>query len=360
VKTPALLLVTKAEFTEGLAEEICCRTGMDAERIVRIADGLLALPYPGAAGLPAALSEPLVFERQRLCGAVRLESEALKPLAREIFRRLMPPVVQSEGPWTAHVFAVDPTGAESASGRARSLERVLQEFCRERFTRVARRYVAPEQVAWPDSPALVLSLAVTAQGTWGSVMPAAALTDPRPGGIHRMAFDPAAPARSYMKVEEAFDLLGEKPASGQSVVDLGASPGGWSYAFLKRGCRVTAVDNGPMLIRDPERGGGTLTHVREDGVVFTPLPRTVPVDWLVSDMLVSTGKNIGMLRRWFEGRWMRRFVVNVKLPQVELYPSLRPLEDYLRTIPGIAFRVRHLYHDRREVTLFGRLSADRA
>ena len=347
-----LILASKAEFTDALAEEVRVRTGVVARRL---AAGLLALDDSNTGRHPE-FSGPLVFERQRLRDALRVEADALKAQVREIFRRVMPPIVGADRPWTAHVFAVDPTGSDSPAARARNLERVLLEFCRERFTRVWRRYAPPDALPWPDSPALVLNVAVATAGTWACAMPLRELSDPRPGGIHRMAFDPAAPARSYMKVEEAFDLMGERPARGQTVVDLGASPGGWSYAFLKRGCAVTAVDNGPMRLRDPERHGGRLTHVREDGVTFEPLPRSRPVDWLVSDMLVSTGKNIGMLRRWFDGRWMQRFVVNVKLPQVELYPSLRPMVDYLDTVPGVAFRLRHLYHDRREVTLFGRLS----
>jgi 23S rRNA C2498 (ribose-2'-O)-methylase RlmM len=64
-----------------------------------------------------------------------------------------------------------------------------------------------------------------------------------------------------------------------------------------------------------------------------------------------------MLRKWFAGRWMRRFVVNVKIPQLHAYPAIRPVEDFLRSVPGIRFSIRHLYHDRREVTLYGRLDA---
>ena len=79
-------------------------------------------------------------------------------------------------------------------------------------------------------------------------MPANRLSDPCPGGAHRKPFDQLAPSRSYLKIEEAFDMLGESPRRGQTVADLGAAPGGWTYAFVKRGCRVTAVDNGPMRI----------------------------------------------------------------------------------------------------------------
>ena len=58
------------------------------------------------------------------------------------------------------------------------------------------------------------------------------------GGQRRMADDDAAPSRSYLKVEEAYIVLGREPAAEETVVDLGAAPGGWSYSAAKRGARV--------------------------------------------------------------------------------------------------------------------------
>ena len=55
-----------------------------------------------------------------------------------------------------------------------------------------------------------------------------------------------------------------------------------------------------------------------------------------------------------ENAWMRHFVFNIKLPQQHPYPVLKPIEDYLRRQSAIRFCIRQLYHDRREVTVFGR------
>jgi len=80
---------------------------------------------------------------------------------------------------------------------------------------------------------------------------------------------------------------GVVPEANQSVIDLGAAPGGWSHAFLKRGCMVTAIDNGPMKLRHP-----ALVHQMTDGIRFEPRP----VDWLVADMLVAPGISSSMPR----------------------------------------------------------------
>jgi 23S rRNA (cytidine2498-2'-O)-methyltransferase len=162
-----------------------------------------------------------------------------------------------------------------------------------------------------------------------------------------------------MKIEEALDEFGEAPRAGQCVIDLGAAPGGWSRAFLQRGCTVTAVDRARLRIADLDGLPGKLTHLPEDGLRFRPDPGQVPVDWLLSDMLVPPGVTLGLLRKWIEQGWTRRFVVNVKLPQRDAYRALAPLEAFLAEARGVTAEIRQLHHDRREVTAWGTVQAPR-
>jgi 23S rRNA (cytidine2498-2'-O)-methyltransferase len=97
-----------------------------------------------------------------------------------------------------------------------------------------------------------------------------------------MADDSLAPSRSYLKVEEAYIVLGREPVAGETVVDLGAAPGGWSYSAAKRGARVIAVDNGPL------KGGALdhplIEHRREDAFHFQP-PTGEVIGWLFCDLV---------------------------------------------------------------------------
>lgn len=354
----SLILLCREEFTDTLVAEVRRRAGLrqvalgDADFAVE--PGWVRVTGPQAVAATAALDRPCIFERQRLERAELVANAGLKPMAREVIVRLLPAISRRNTPWTAHVFAPAAAALIALSPRATKFEEVFLAACRERFSAVFRRYVPPRQPDLPpDLP--VLQLCVTPAGVWGSVMPRSRLSDPAVGGIHRMAFDDLAPSRSYLKIEEVLHLLAEKPQPGQTVVDLGAAPGGWTYAFLKRGCAVTAVDNGELKLKSLGERGGQLMHRREDGITFSPDPARVPVDWLVSDMLVPSGKNLGMMRRWFDHRWMRQFAINLKLPQQAPDAVLVPIEDYLATVPDLWFRIRQLYHDRREVTLFGRL-----
>jgi 23S rRNA (cytidine2498-2'-O)-methyltransferase len=172
-------------------------------------------------------------------------------------------------------------------------------------------------------------------------------------GQRRMADDPRAPSRSYLKVEEAYGLLGAEPRAGETVCDLGAAPGGWSFSAAERGAQVVAVDNGPL------KGGALdhprIEHRRADAFRFQP-PAGRPFDWLFCDMVEEPHHILrSIVTPWFERGWCRRFVINFKLGRVDPIALLQELRA-----PGSTFaahapaaRITHLYHDRDEVTATG-------
>ena len=175
------------------------------------------------------------------------------------------------------------------------------------------------------------------------------------GGQRRMADDDAAPSRSYLKIEEAYIVLGREPQPGETVVDLGAAPGGWSYSAAKRGARVIAVDNGPL------KGGAfnhpLIEHRLEDAFKFTPATGEV-FDWLFCDLVEEPHHVMqNIVTPWLAGGWCRRFVINLKFGHVdslallgEVRANESPLFRYAANV-----RIRHLYHDREEFTLAGEI-----
>ena len=172
------------------------------------------------------------------------------------------------------------------------------------------------------------------------------------GGQRRMMDDAQAPSRSFLKVEEAYLVLGSAPLPGETVADLGAAPGGWSYSAARRGARVTAVDNGAL--RGGAAGHPLIEHRAEDAFSFRPAQA---VDWLFCDLLDDPRRVLRLLRDWTGARWCRRFIVNLKFGR---HDPLALLREALSDEAGIAgrcgaLRPRHLYHDRDELTLCGAL-----
>ena len=193
-------------------------------------------------------------------------------------------------------------------------------------------------------------------GLWCAVSQPDELASPFPCGVSPLRQPEGAPSRSALKLEESWLLSGWRPGVRETVIDLGAAPGGWSHACLRRGCRVMAVDNASLRLQHVEELPGELTHLRADGLRFRPPASWLPVDWLLADMLIPPGVCLGLLKKWIGNGWMRRFVVNLKLPQREPLAALAPVREYLAGVPGLRWRMRQLYHDRREVTVMGAIT----
>lgn len=172
------------------------------------------------------------------------------------------------------------------------------------------------------------------------------------GGQCRMQMDSKAPSRSYLKIEEAYGILGCQPAKGERVIDLGAAPGGWSYSAVKRDARVIAVDNGPL--KGAVKNYPGLTHCRENALTYQPAAG-ITAEWLFCDVLDQPDRVLNVIYKWVENRWCRRFIVNLKFGRTDPIPLLVKARD---TRAGLSrhcsiLKIRHLYHDREEMTLMG-------
>jgi 23S rRNA (cytidine2498-2'-O)-methyltransferase len=175
-------------------------------------------------------------------------------------------------------------------------------------------------------------------------------------GPRRMADDVLAPSRSYLKVEEAYLTLGREPQPKETVCDLGAAPGGWSYSAAKRGAQVIAIDNGPL------KGGALdhplIVHRREDAFRFTPASGE-RFEWLFCDLVEEPHHVLRhLVEPWLAHRWCRWFVINLKFGRVDPIALLRELKAAESPLVRWAaqVRVQHLFHDREEFTITGEVN----
>ncbi len=251
-----------------------------------------------------------------------------------------------EGAWPCVFTAA--AGLDGLGRRTDAVAGAFAELLKKRLGRVARLAV-PDL---PRTPGSARGLFVHFVDFKKAFVSRSAILN----GQRRMADDPLAPSRSYLKVEEAYAVLGREPSPGELVVDLGAAPGGWSYSAAKRGARVLALDNGPLK-------GGALNHPliehrRADAYGYRPGPGE-RADWLFCDLVDDPHHVLrNLIAPWLENAWCRRFVVILKFGRVDPLALLRevraPGSVFSRRAPGT--RVRHLYHDREEFTLVGELS----
>jgi 23S rRNA (cytidine2498-2'-O)-methyltransferase len=177
-------------------------------------------------------------------------------------------------------------------------------------------------------------------------------------GILRQSMPAEAPSRSTLKLAEAIEVFMERSEQsrllrqGMTAVDLGAAPGGWTWQLVRRGIRVTAVDNGPMkgvLANHP-----LVQHLRQDGFKYTPRKA---VDWLVCDMVEKPSKVAALIGAWFAAGLARHAIFNLKLPMKQRLVALDGALNGIRARldeEGMNYRMlaKQLYHDREEVTVF--------
>jgi 23S rRNA (cytidine2498-2'-O)-methyltransferase len=182
-------------------------------------------------------------------------------------------------------------------------------------------------------------------------------------GIVRQSMPPEAPSRSTMKLAEAIEVFMDRSEQtrllrqGMQAVDLGAAPGGWTWQLIKRGIRVTAVDNGPMkgaLDNHPLAQHPLVQHLRQDGFKYAPRKA---VDWLVCDMVEKPSKVAKLIEEWFAAGWCKHAIFNLKLPMKQRVVALDSALGGIRKRldeEGINYRMmaKQLYHDREEVTVF--------
>lgn len=171
-----------------------------------------------------------------------------------------------------------------------------------------------EHGAFTPNTHLIQLLLIDPNSGWLSYSPAPEpfalrhLIVPFPGGQLPVAVDKNAPSRAFAKLVETELRFGRRIRPGEVCVDLGASPGGWTWVARQRGARVIAVDRSPL--RDDLQNDSAVTFVRGDAFGYEPAR---PVDWLVCDVIAAPERSVELVLEWARRRWMRHFVVTIKL-----------------------------------------------
>jgi len=273
------------------------------------------------------------------------------------------------GPWRLHVLSHAAPEGQLGPGRARLVRgRTLAELKERR--RALHRALIEDDRPWADDEALVQLLLVSLESGWLSICRPDERRHLRrclsrfPGGVVTVPEDKGPPSRAYAKLLEAERQAGFAIGAGQTCVDLGGSPGGWSAVALARGARVLAVDRAPL--RDDLMRHERLVFRRGDAFKFRPdaaprgaepLPAWLvpPVDWLLCDVIAFPERTLELLATWLEQRWCRRFVVTVKFRGAADLGRLAELKALLEA-SGAEFLVRRLRANKNEVTAAGELA----
>lgn len=292
----------------------------------------------------------LAFACQVLPEATAVQGASINGWADHLISRIAGILPDSQ-PWRLHLWTVYGEGRaglhrceliraallERLKKRRRALLRTLEEGTGA-FS--AETSLVQAVLTAPDVGLVSVSLAPQAHET-------PSLVSPFVGGDIPLAEDKAAPSRAFAKVVEAELRLGIRIRAGETCVDLGASPGSWSYVAIQRGAYVTAIDRSPL--REDLMSHPRLNFQRADAFKFKP---EQPVDWLICDIIAAPQRSLDLLLEWLREGRMRRFIVTLKFKGSDEYPLL---EEVKAQVPSLCrdFRLMRLCANKNEVTAFG-------
>ena len=184
-------------------------------------------------------------------------------------------------------------------------------------------------------------------GSWTLLAPdrllaAARCSAPLPNGEVAFVEDREGPPnRAYLKLWEALARAGRWPQPGERCLDLGASPGGWTYVLAKLGAGVIAIDKAPL---DPKVAAMPGVAWRGESAFGLDPASVGPVDWLFSDIVCSPARLLALVERWRASGLVKNFVCTLKFQGETDHDSAAAFA----AIPGA--RLLHLHHNKHELT----------
>jgi 23S rRNA (cytidine2498-2'-O)-methyltransferase len=149
------------------------------------------------------------------------------------------------------------------------------------------------------------------------------------------------PSRAYLKLWETFTRTQLWPRPGELCLDLGASPGGWTWVLQQLGARVIAVDKAPLA---PHIAALPQVSLRQESA-FAVTPESIgPVDWLFSDVICYPQRLLHHVERWRAAGLARHYVCTLKFQGATDHATAQAFA----AIPGS--RLFHLHHNHHELT----------
>lgn len=148
------------------------------------------------------------------------------------------------------------------------------------------------------------------------------------------------PSRAYLKLWEVFTLHAKPPVVGNTVIDLGSSPGGWSWVLSTLNLNVISVDKAPLTRHIAQLPN--ITFLQESA--FGLDPKSINnAQWLFSDIICYPEKLLALIHKWIKESKVHNFVCTIKF---QGNADFAIIDEFLK-IPNS--RIVHLYHNKHEV-----------
>lgn len=278
------------------------------------------------------------FCRQLLPNVQMLKGLSIKEVAEQLLKLTS----EVAFPWTFHSYS-----AAGGGGRAKLVEEAFLELLKK------KRRGMLKQLSKSPTGGLLQHLVISREECAISFVSESerkklfGMVMSTPGGLVEVKEDKRPPARAYRKLLEALSIWGKDIKRGEQVVDLGASPGSWTWIAIERGAKVIAIDR--SLLTDELMKSPRLEFVRGDAFSYQPEKQ---MDWLLCDVIAEPSRTIELVRKWTSERMCKSFCVTMKFKGDSRRDSIERMRALLQE-NSKCFILRHLESNKNEITAIG-------
>jgi 23S rRNA (cytidine2498-2'-O)-methyltransferase len=151
------------------------------------------------------------------------------------------------------------------------------------------------------------------------------------------------PNRAYLKLWELFTRTQTMPKKDELCLDMGASPGGWTWVLSQLGANVISVDRAALAPNIEKLSN--VKHIQYNA--FTVKPAEIGrVDWFFSDVICYPDKLWKWVSTWLDSGLCGKFVCTIKFQG----KWNRDIVEKFQSVPGSSLV--HLFYNKHELTWF--------
>ncbi|EAR92870.2 ribosomal RNA large subunit methyltransferase (macronuclear) [Tetrahymena thermophila SB210] len=162
------------------------------------------------------------------------------------------------------------------------------------------------------------------------------------GEIHFQEDKVNPPNRAYLKLWEVFTIINKYPQNNQFVIELGSSPGGWTWVIQQFGAKILSCDKSlldPKLLKYDK-----LQFIQQDAFKILPDNFKEEIDWLLSDLICYPTKLLQYIKIWISSNKVNNMVCTIKF-QGDI--DFEIIEEFA-SIPNS--QIFHLTYNKNELT----------
>ena len=163
-----------------------------------------------------------------------------------------------------------------------------------------------------------------------------------PDGMYEFVEDKKTPPnRAYLKLWESFTRLGVFPDNGQKSIDVGSSPGGWTWVLQTLGCHVISVDKAPL---DPKIAKLNNIEYKQESAFGLEPSDIGNIDWFCSDIICYPDRLYTLVNKWIDSGKVENMICTLKFQSDTDFDAIKRFASIPQS------RIIHLHHNKHELT----------